>query len=94
MITIKLIFLATIFILIQGIVFADKFKEHKLVLSLGGLFALLSSVLLSNEVKGIVGETNGVTIVIYLLLGGVTLFSFLHILKMQQIIPPTQEPIS
>ena len=99
MFSLKITIWAIIFIITNGAVFADYFKDNKILSAFAGLFAMVSGVLLIAEVEDKTQTVGIDTILIYLLIGVVFLFTVMHSFKRDDVVEevevqqPKNEPI-
>ena len=82
-VTIKVIFWAIIFVITNGAVFADYFKNNKILSALSGLFALLSSIYLFDAMGKDMQDKSGYTLLLYILMAIIVVLTIWHILKEQ-----------
>jgi len=85
MVSLKVIFWAIIFVITNGAVFADYFKENKFLSALAGLFALISSIYLFEAIGKDVVDISGYKFLLYIVLSIIVVFIIIHILKEQDI---------
>ncbi|MFK5976612.1 MAG: hypothetical protein QM493_08900 [Sulfurovum sp.] len=81
--TLKVIFWAVIFVITNGAVFADYFKNNKTLSALAGLFALLSSIYLFDAMGKDMSNMSGYTFLLYILMAIIVVLTIWHILKEQ-----------
>jgi len=83
MVSLKVIFWAIIFVITNGAVFTDYFKENKFLSALAGLFALISSIYFFEAIGKDIVDISGYKFVLYTILSIVVVFVIIHILKEQ-----------
>ena len=84
MLSLKITIWAIIFIITNGAVFADYFKDNKILSALSGLFAVISSYYLFGDIEKDIEHISGYKFLLYVLVVVIIFFTIVHSLKSQE----------
>ena len=84
MLSLKITIWAIIFVITNGAVFADYFKDNKILSALAGLFAVISSYYLFGDIEKDIEHISGYKFLLYVLVGVIIVFTIVHSLKSEE----------
>ena len=84
MLSLKITIWAIIFVITNGAVFADYFKDNKILSALAGLFAVISSYYLFGDIEKDIEHISGYKFLLYIVVGVIIVFTIIHALKSEE----------
>jgi len=84
MLSLKITVWAIIFVITNGAVFADYFKDNKILSAMAGLFAVISSYYLFGDIEKDIEHISGYKFLLYIVVGVIIVFTIIHALKSQE----------